>query len=96
MIEAGLHAPDDLTLIAHANFPCLAPPLIPTIRLGYDINALLRQALAMIHTPRVTGRAPRIIPPLPVRFDAEVPEPLVAAAADVRNSDSERHLRAPA
>lgn len=64
--QLGLRVPDDLDVVAHANFPLAAPAALPLTRLGFDIpqvfalamDLLLRQQRREI-VPRVTVVHPR-------------------------------------
>jgi hypothetical protein len=48
LIASGAHSSGQVRVIAHANFPCLAPSVLPIDRLGYEINELLDVCLAQL------------------------------------------------
>jgi DNA-binding LacI/PurR family transcriptional regulator len=45
LMQLGLRVPEDLDVVAHANFPLAAPAIMPVIRLGFDVPQAF--ALAM-------------------------------------------------
>jgi DNA-binding transcriptional regulator YhcF (GntR family) len=65
--DSGLSIPEDLTLLAHANFPLDTSLGVPCRRFGYDTRQLLSLAVAEI-ARLATGAAPCDLE-LPVTFD---------------------------
>lgn len=64
--QLGLRVPEDLDVIAHANFPLAAPAPLPFTRLGFDIPQVFALAMDLLHrqqrregVPRVTVVHPR-------------------------------------
>ena len=57
LIEAGVRVPQDVSIVAHCNFPWLAPSVLPVTRVGFDTQAILDQALGVIDIQR-RGMAP--------------------------------------
>jgi DNA-binding LacI/PurR family transcriptional regulator len=62
----GLRVPEDLDVIAHANFPLAAPAAVPLTRLGFDIPQVFALAMDLLQrqqrgegVPRVTVVHPR-------------------------------------
>ena len=73
--DAGVRVPQDLTIVAHANFPAIQPTAAPVTYLGYDSATLLRTALGLLDQLRAGQKAPDVIWLDPV-FDFErVPPP---------------------
>lgn len=66
LYRLGLRVPDDLDVIAHANFPLAAPAALPFTRLGFDIPQVFALAMDLLlrqqrreGVPRVTAVHPR-------------------------------------
>ncbi len=54
LVAAGVRVPDDVTVVAHANFPRLTRSHVPAVRVGWNVPALLSScvdALANPNTP---------------------------------------------
>lgn len=45
LLEFGINVPETVDVVAHGNYPWLTPSAVPCRRLGYDIHALLHQAI---------------------------------------------------
>ncbi len=65
---AGLCSPDDLDIVAHANFPYVTTSAMPAIRLGYDISTLVRACLARLDEQRA-GQASPAMTRIPAQFE---------------------------
>lgn len=48
LIQLGLRVPDDLDVIAHANFPLAAPAILPVTRLGFDVPQAFALAMDLL------------------------------------------------
>jgi DNA-binding LacI/PurR family transcriptional regulator len=64
--DAGVAVPDDLTVIAHANFPHSVASPVPLIHLGYDVAGLLAECLKLLGAQRRGEPYPQLTlaPPL--------------------------------
>src|SRR5262249_25538850 len=65
LMAAGCRVPDDVEVVAHANFPRSGPRVLPLKWLGYDQRLILQTAIAIIDqqcrgkkTPAATTIAP--------------------------------------
>jgi len=65
LAEAGIRVPEDLTIVAHANFPLPTPSAVPVARLGFDVQRVLTTCLDALDQ-RIQG--------------AKVPEPVIVPA----------------
>ncbi len=52
LVDAGIHVPDDLLVIAHCNFPYPPPASTPVLRLGYDGRTILAACIDAIDAQR--------------------------------------------
>ena len=60
LIDAGIRVPDELTVVAHANFPrCPASPL-SVFWLGFDLREVLDRCMAIIRQERQGGTPPAV------------------------------------
>ena len=57
LVAAGVRIPEDLEVVAHANFPQPSPSPAAITRLGFDVHALLAQCIADLDHQRRTGVA---------------------------------------
>ncbi|MBA3700015.1 MAG: substrate-binding domain-containing protein [Planctomycetes bacterium] len=78
--QLGLRVPDDLDVIAHANFPLAAPTALPFTRLGFDIPQVFTLAMDLLQrqqrragVPRVTVVHPRFADESEQRSDGVTP-----------------------
>lgn len=55
---AGLRVPDDLEVVAHANFPWTTPSAVPATRFGTDVRQLIRTAVDIIERKRAGKDVP--------------------------------------
>jgi DNA-binding LacI/PurR family transcriptional regulator len=71
----GVRSPEDVDIVAHANFPCVPVAAMPVYRVGYDARDILRVSLDCIDDIRRRGKTPdeRTIAPL---TQDEVPGPI--------------------
>ncbi len=70
VLAAGKRAPDDILVVAHANFPLPTASATPVLRLGYDINRLVATCLERLDQQR-RGETPPECTLLPARFADE-------------------------
>lgn len=68
LIEAGGLRPDAVRVIAHGNFPCPAPSVLPVRRLGFDARLVLDTCFALLQRRRNGREAPALIR-IPARFE---------------------------
>ncbi len=52
LVAAGVRVPQELEVVAHANYPLAAAPVLPFHVLGYDLGAALRLGLELIDQQR--------------------------------------------
>lgn len=52
LVAAGIRVPDDMEIVAHCNFPCPAPSVLPIARLGYDLHEMLLACMGIINRMR--------------------------------------------
>lgn len=76
--DAGLRVPEDLDVVAHANFPLAAPAPLPFIRVGFDNRKLLHLSFETIRDWRADGK------PGPTRLLAAETEADRAAAVSAQ------------
>jgi hypothetical protein len=75
----GLRCPDDVEVIAHANFPWPTASALPITRLGFDINQLLQLGIADLGRQRLApermtySRVPPVFAPQQVESDGILP-----------------------
>lgn len=63
LMSEGVRVGTDMRMVALANFPLGSATTLPVIRLGFDVAALLRQAVARIQVLRAGGAAePFLLP----------------------------------
>ncbi len=74
LIQLGLRVPEDLDVVAHANFPIPAPAILPVARLGYDIPGVFAQCIDLLALQRDRQRIPESTAVAPV-FAHELPGP---------------------
>jgi DNA-binding LacI/PurR family transcriptional regulator len=69
VLDDGLRVPEDIAIVAHANFPDAAPTGVSCRRYGYDSQRILAMALAEI--ARLRAGSPRRTVEAPVSFAEE-------------------------
>ena len=77
LLDAGIRVPEDISVVAHCNFPGPTPSLLPVTHLGYDSRQLLHLLMESIDL-QIQGGTPPPVTMLPAVFadnDAEAPEP---------------------
>ena len=52
LLAAGMGVPQDVEVVAHANFPLVSPAPLPMPRLGFDLVASLQASFDLIHRRR--------------------------------------------
>ncbi len=60
LIQLGLQVPDDLDVVAHANFPVVCPAILPVTRLGYRIPDLVAACIDQLARMRAGAAVPAI------------------------------------
>jgi DNA-binding LacI/PurR family transcriptional regulator len=77
LVEAGVRVPEELTVIAHTNFPHPVESPLPFIHLGYDVPALLGECLKLLVAQRRGETYPHVTlaPALFEEEPARVPAP---------------------
>ena len=86
LADAGVRVPDDVEVVAHANFPDPTPGTMPLKRLGFDCTELLRLCIESLRAQRRGNTSP-FVPLMPV-FDNEVAErsTMPSAGREARNA----------
>jgi len=71
LLTAGVRVPEDVDVVAHANFPYPTPSAVPAKRVGYSIRAMLEKSVEIIELKRQGKEVPSELhfPPL---FDDEI------------------------
>ena len=70
IVETGLRVPQDMTVIAHCNWPAPPPAAVPVTRLGFDARVLLAECIHVIDSQR-EGVVPPPARLLPVQLQEE-------------------------
>lgn len=70
LVSAQVRVPEDISVIAHCNFPWSTPSVLPVQRVGFDTQELLDRALAIVDMQR-QGQTP----PLMTRVTAILKDP---------------------
>lgn len=71
LLAAGLRVPEDLDIVAHANFPLSGPTRVPMKRLGWDARVYLNTMIDLVDRLR-RGEEPPQVTPMPPVFEDEV------------------------
>lgn len=71
VLAAGRRVPDDLTVVTHCNWPRPTGGSVATVRLGYDVRAILRTCVDLL-LQQTHGRTPPPITRLPALAAEEV------------------------
>jgi DNA-binding LacI/PurR family transcriptional regulator len=77
LLDVGIRVPEDLSVVAHCNFPWPTPSLLPVKHLGYDSRQLLQLLMESIDL-QIQGGTPPPVTMLPAVFgdnDVEGPGP---------------------
>ena len=75
LLDAGVRVPDDLEVVAHANFPWATPSAMPIKRIGFDIRHVMRLSVEYIDAQRRGEACPSVVH-IPAVFDHEVGRPV--------------------
>ncbi|MBA3685222.1 MAG: GntR family transcriptional regulator [Planctomycetes bacterium] len=70
LMDAGVTAPRDVEVVAHANFPGSYSEPMRYTRIGFDVRRILATAFRALHQQRMGERVEDLI--LPAEFEAEV------------------------
>lgn len=60
LLAAGMTIPNEMDVVAHANFPYPTTSVVPARRLGFDVRHVLQLCLRSIDTQRQGGTVPAI------------------------------------
>jgi DNA-binding LacI/PurR family transcriptional regulator len=60
LVMAGVNVPRDVEVVAHCNFPWLAPSVLPMQRVGFDTRQIMETAVNVIDMQRQGQRAPSV------------------------------------
>jgi DNA-binding LacI/PurR family transcriptional regulator len=60
LVMAGVNVPRDVEVVAHCNFPWLAPSVLPMQRVGFDTRQIMETAVNVIDMQRQGQRAPKV------------------------------------
>ncbi len=71
VLDAGFSVPDDLDIVAHANFPHVTETPVPVIRLGYDAGDIIRACIAELDRQLAGNPPSRRMQTIAPRFDHE-------------------------
>ena len=88
LLSSGVRIPEDLDVVAHANFPLISSPPLPIRRLGFDCVDLLRRCVAAIGSLR-RGETPAMEQHLPALFEDELPIRRVETPRSVQSHGSQ-------
>jgi len=79
VVAAGIKVPYELEVVAHCNFPCGSPGILPVRRLGYDARTIIETCLKSIDQQR-RGNPPgkHLVPAV---FEEEVSLPAIPTDA---------------
>lgn len=69
---AGLRVPEDIEVVAHANFPCQVQTAVPVRQLGYDARRIMAACIDSIDRQRA-GDTSVTITNIPAYFEDELP-----------------------
>jgi hypothetical protein len=71
LMASGVRVPEDITVVAHCNFPWPTPSLLPVKRLGFDARQVLRACIDLIDAQRRGEAVPDGVC-IPALFEEEV------------------------
>jgi DNA-binding LacI/PurR family transcriptional regulator len=60
LVMAGVNVPRDVEVVAHCNFPWLAPSVLPMQRVGFDTRQIMETAVNVIDLQRQGQRVPSV------------------------------------
>lgn len=55
VLNAGIHVPGDLEIVAHCNFPCPVSSIVPVKRVGYDARQILSSCMDLMEHYKKTN-----------------------------------------
>ncbi|OPZ28339.1 MAG: Bacterial regulatory proteins, gntR family [Lentisphaerae bacterium ADurb.BinA184] len=61
LVDLSVRVPEDVTVVAHANFPWPTPSAVPVKRFGFDIREVLRRSIEVIDAMNRGARVARKI-----------------------------------
>lgn len=70
LVDSNIRVPHDLEVVAHCNFPWLAPSVLPFQRVGFDTRKLLDAAVNVIDSQR-RGEPSVPFTPIPAIFEEQ-------------------------
>ena len=59
ILESGVNVPQDMDVVAHANFPLPTPSMVPAKRIGFDMRQILSSGIGWIDAARRGDRPPK-------------------------------------
>lgn len=71
VVDSGIRAPEEICIIAHANFPYVPRSAVPVTRLGFDVSEVLAACLSNLEQQRARQAVPRTTS-IPARFESEL------------------------
>ncbi|MBV9468544.1 MAG: GntR family transcriptional regulator [Abitibacteriaceae bacterium] len=71
LVAAGVRVPQEMDVVAHANFPWLTPSIVPAKRLGYDVSAIIKLCRECIDRQRRGESVPAVTEITPL-FEDEI------------------------
>jgi DNA-binding LacI/PurR family transcriptional regulator len=71
LLAAGVKVPDELLVVAQANFPATVPSVLPLVHLGFDLNQIIRESLRLLDIQR-RGQTPPSNTRIPPVFEDEI------------------------
>ena len=72
LLDAGVRVPEELTVVAHTNFPWPTPSSVPVKRLGFNVRKILAVTLDLIDQQRRNAQPPHLTT-VRATFEDEVP-----------------------
>ncbi len=60
LLAANVKIPDDLDVVAHANFPYPTPSAVPTLRLGFNVREIMDTCIDLIDRRRAGRSVPQV------------------------------------
>lgn len=70
ILDSGARLPEEVEVIAHANFPWISPSVVPARRLGFDVRSILERCLQSIDAQRRGESVPPLVK-TPAHFEDE-------------------------
>ena len=60
VVQAGVAVPDELSIVAHCNFPASSQRLVPIHRIGFDASAMLRLCVSHLNAMHCDEEVPHL------------------------------------